>query len=339
MVATIGTGMSWLVDDLLRVEQLLLDTAGSSLHPLVSESSTHLIRAGGKRLRPSLVLVCSRAGEAGRRETDLAAAAVELIHLATLYHDDVIDETETRRGAPTVHSKWGVEVAVLAGDYLFAHGSALGAEAGHEVPSILARAVADVCEGQIVETAALSEPRRGVDHYLKTIAGKTGALFRASCEMGATTSDASPEARAALAEYGSHLGLAFQIVDDLLDLIGDPAVTGKVPGHRPQGRRVHAPGPHRGRTGRVPGGRLWIGARSSSIRSSRRSRRPGLSRPPEMPPPTTGVPPRKPLAGPGPGTGKRAWRPSSRASWPSYRLVEGRRTELGLTARRRSCLL
>ena len=222
--------MPWLVDDLLRVEQLLLETAGSSLHPLVSESSTHLIRAGGKRLRPSLVLVCSRAGTPGGRATDLAAAAVELIHLATLYHDDVIDETDTRRGAPTVHSKWGVEVAVLAGDYLFAHGSALGAEAGHEVPAILAKAVADVCEGQIVETAALADPRRGTEHYLATIAGKTAALFRASCEMGATTSEASVEARAALADYGHHLGLAFQIVDDLLDLVGDPAVTGKTPG-------------------------------------------------------------------------------------------------------------
>ena len=230
MAATLDAGIPWLVDDLLRVEQLLLDTAGSSLHPLVSESSTHLIRAGGKRLRPSLVLVCSRAGRPGGRATDLAAAAVELIHLATLYHDDVIDETETRRGAPTVHSKWGVEVAVLAGDYLFAHGSALGAEAGHDVPAILAKAVADVCEGQIVETAALADPRRGTQHYLETIAGKTAALFRASCEMGATTSEAGVEARAALAEYGHHLGLAFQIVDDLLDLVGDPAVTGKAPG-------------------------------------------------------------------------------------------------------------
>ena len=226
----IDAGMPWLVDDLLRVEALLLETAGSSLHPLVSESSTHLIRAGGKRLRPSLVLVCSRAGEPGRRATDLAAAAVELIHLATLYHDDVIDETDTRRGAPTVHSKWGIEVAVLAGDYLFAHGSALGAEAEHEVPHILARAVADVCEGQIVETAALSNPHRGVEHYMKTISGKTAALFRASCEMGATTSGAPSEARSALADYGHHLGLAFQVVDDLLDLIGDPAITGKQPG-------------------------------------------------------------------------------------------------------------
>lgn len=230
MASAIDAGIPWLVDDLIRVEGILLERAGSSLHPLVSESSTHLIRAGGKRLRPSLVLISSHAGEPGRHATDLAAAAVELIHLATLYHDDVIDQTETRRGAPTVHSKWGVEVAVLAGDYLFAHGSSLGAEAGHDVPAILARAVADVCEGQIIETSAMGDPNRGVAHYMRTVGGKTAALFRAACEMGATTSSADRASREALAEYGYHLGVAFQIVDDLLDLAGDPAVTGKAPG-------------------------------------------------------------------------------------------------------------
>lgn len=223
-------GTKWLVEDLLRVEQLLLETAGSSQNPLVSESATHLIHAGGKRLRPALVLICSRAGQPGKPETDRAAAAVEMVHLATLYHDDVIDETETRRGAPTVHSKWGVEVAVLSGDFLFAHGSALGALAGGEVPLILSNAVAAVCEGQIVETTSLNDARRDVSDYLGTIEGKTAALFRASCEMGATTSGAGAEAREALAEYGRQLGLAFQIVDDLLDLVGDPAITGKVPG-------------------------------------------------------------------------------------------------------------
>ncbi|HET7482072.1 MAG TPA: polyprenyl synthetase family protein, partial [Actinomycetota bacterium] len=223
-------GTDWLVDDLLRVEKILLEAAGSSSHALVSESATHLIHAGGKRLRPALVLISSRAGVPGRIETDRAAAAVEMVHLATLYHDDVIDETETRRGAPTVHSKWGTEVAVLSGDFLFAHGSALGALAGGEVPLILSRAVADVCEGQIVETTTLNDPRRDRAAYMTTIEGKTAALFRASCEMGATTSGASPEARAALARYGRDLGLAFQIVDDLLDLVGDPRVTGKTPG-------------------------------------------------------------------------------------------------------------
>ncbi|MBA2725637.1 MAG: polyprenyl synthetase family protein, partial [Actinobacteria bacterium] len=170
---------TWLGGDMARIEGLLLEVAGASKHSLVAEPSTHLINAGGKRLRPALVLLTSHAGEPARRATDLAAAAIELVHLATLYHDDVLDETEVRRGVPTAHSKWGIEVAVLAGDYLFACGSALGADAGGEVPGILARAIAEVCEGQIVETSAVGDPRRAVEDYLETIDKKTGALFRA----------------------------------------------------------------------------------------------------------------------------------------------------------------
>ena len=222
-------GPAWLLDDMLRVEQLLLETAGSSDTPLVGEASTHLLKAGGKRLRPALVLISSRAGEHGKRETDLAAAAIELVHLATLYHDDVIDETDTRRGAPTVHSKWGLEVAILAGDYLFAKGCVLAATAGGAVTGILSSAIAEVCEGQIVETTALGEPTRSPDEYMRTIEQKTAALFGAAGELGAATSDA-PELREPLRTYGRNLGLAFQIVDDLLDLVGDPDVTGKTPG-------------------------------------------------------------------------------------------------------------
>ncbi|MEA2498484.1 MAG: hypothetical protein QOH26_889 [Actinomycetota bacterium] len=213
-----------------RIEDILFRTAGASNHPLVSEPSTHLIKAGGKRLRPALVMLTSRVGERGRASTDAAAAAIELVHLATLYHDDVIDETDMRRGVPTAHSKWGVEVAVLAGDYLFACGSALGADAGGEVPGILARAIAEVCEGQIVETAALGDPRRAVEDHLSTIGKKTGALFRAACELGAATSGVEGDERSALVDYGEQLGLAFQLVDDLLDLVGDPRVIGKEPG-------------------------------------------------------------------------------------------------------------
>ena len=223
-------GPTWLTDDVLRVEQLLMSAAGSSSDGLVTEASTHLIKAGGKRLRPALVLLSSRAGWAGARATDLAAAAVELVHLATLYHDDVIDESDTRRGVPTVHAKWGTEVAVLAGDYLFARGCALGAEAGGEVPGILARAIGEVCEGQIVETTALNDPERGTADYVDTIARKTASLFAAACELGTVTSGAAEEARVALKAYGAELGLAFQIVDDLLDLVGDPDETGKMPG-------------------------------------------------------------------------------------------------------------
>lgn len=220
----------WLVGDMARVEDILMRTAGASQHPLVAEPATHLIKAGGKRMRPALVLLTSRAGEAGRESSDLAAAAVELVHLATLYHDDVMDETEVRRGVPTTHSKWGVEVAVLAGDFLFACGSSLGADAGGEVPGILARAIAEVCEGQIIETASLGDPDRSLDDYFGTIARKTGALFRAACELGASTSGALEPRRAALVSYGTHLGRAFQMVDDLLDLIGDADAIGKTPG-------------------------------------------------------------------------------------------------------------
>jgi len=222
--------MTWLADDVERVENILQDTAGASSHPLVSEACLHLIKAGGKRVRPTLVLLSSHAGEAGRHATDLSAAAAELVHLATLYHDDVMDETETRRGVPTAHSKWGTEVAVLAGDYLFACGCALGADAGGEVPGILARAIAQVCEGQIVETASLNDPHRPVEDYIQTISLKTAALFRASCELGAATSDAAANERSALVTYGEKLGLAFQVVDDVLDLLGDPSVIGKQPG-------------------------------------------------------------------------------------------------------------
>lgn len=223
-------GPTWLVEDMLRIERLMLDTAGASSNPLVGEAASHLLKAGGKRLRPALVMITSRAGTPGARETDLAAAAIELVHVATLYHDDVIDETDTRRGAPTVHSKWGLEVAVLSGDYLFAQGSLLGATAGGEVSAILAGAIAEVCEGQIAETSSLGEARRSPDEYRKTIGQKTAALFAAGCELGAATSGADAERRAALISYGRQLGLAFQVVDDLLDLVGDPDVTGKVPG-------------------------------------------------------------------------------------------------------------
>ena len=220
----------WIDQDIQRVEALLTSTAGASPHRPVSEACLHLVKAGGKRLRPALVLLTSHAGKSGHQTTDMSAAAIELIHLASLYHDDVLDETATRRGVPTAHTRWGIEVAVLAGDYLFAAGCALGAEAGGEVPGILARAIVSVCEGQIVESAALNDPRRSIPDYLETIRLKTAALFAAACELGAVTSGARPSERSAVAAYGGSLGLAFQVVDDILDLVANPEDIGKTPG-------------------------------------------------------------------------------------------------------------
>jgi heptaprenyl diphosphate synthase len=221
---------SWLVEDMLRVEEVMIRAAGGSRHTLVSEASLYLLKAGGKRLRPALVMISSRAGQAGRRESDLAAAALELVHLATLYHDDVIDGTATRRGVATTHSRWDTDIAVLAGDYLFACGSSLGATAAGEVPLILANGISEVCEGQIVETTAVGDAGRSIDEYIGVISMKSAALFRTACELGAATSGATDEDRSHLVTYGESLGLAFQIVDDLLDLIGDEAITGKIPG-------------------------------------------------------------------------------------------------------------
>ncbi|MDQ4058774.1 MAG: polyprenyl synthetase family protein [Actinomycetota bacterium] len=222
-------GPSWLVDDLVRVEDLMRATVGASEHRVVQDAALHLIKAGGKRLRPALVLISSRAGKAGATATDQAAAAIELVHLATLYHDDVIDKTEVRRGAPTAHVLWGNEVAVLVGDYLFACGCGLGARAKGDVPQLLADAIVNVCEGQITETISLGDPHRPVDDYLATIRAKTAALFATGCELGAHTSGAE-DARPALRSYGENLGMAFQVVDDLIDLVGDVRTTGKEPG-------------------------------------------------------------------------------------------------------------
>ena len=220
----------WLVDDLLRVEALLVETAGASEHALVKDPALHLIAAGGKRLRPALVLISSRAGAPGSHETDLSAAAVELVHLATLYHDDVIDETSIRRGVATVSARWGTEIAVLVGDYLFARACELAADAGGEVPGLLARAIAEVCEGQVAETSTVDNTERTVDGYIATVEKKTSALFRVACELGAATSGVSENARAALVTYGLSLGTTFQVVDDLLDLTGSKEVIGKQPG-------------------------------------------------------------------------------------------------------------
>ena len=215
--------------DLERVEAVLLEatTAGT---PFLTESASYLTKAGGKRLRPALVGLSSRLWAGCGPRADSTGAAIELTHLATLYHDDVIDEADTRRGVPSANGKWGNIVAILVGDFLFARASSIAADVGGEVPRVLADAIARVVQGQVRELEHLYDCRRPVDHYYATVDDKTGALLEASARLGAVLGGC-PEGQAErLRLFGAAFGMAFQIADDLLDLSATQEDLGKPPG-------------------------------------------------------------------------------------------------------------
>jgi geranylgeranyl pyrophosphate synthase len=219
-------------DDLERVEQILTEGATGATSFLTS-STTYLMRAGGKRLRPALMVLAAHLGPfQGPADLDVCktAAAIEMTHLATLYHDDVIDEADLRRGVPSVNEKWGNTVAILAGDYLFARSSSIAAEVGGEVPSVLADAIAEVVQGQVRELESAYDVRRSAEQYFATIREKTAALIEASTRLGASLAGCTPAQTAALREFGSVFGFAFQLADDLLDLAATEEELGKPPG-------------------------------------------------------------------------------------------------------------
>jgi len=219
------------------IEQRLTEQVTSS-QAFVDRAARYLIDAGGKRFRPLLVALTGHLGDASRPELIDAAAIVELVHLATLYHDDVIDEAEARRGTPSANARWTNTVAILTGDFLFARASDLSAKLGVEVTRIMAHTLARLCEGQIAEVqgsfGALPEDVPVLpatrEHYLEVIAGKTASLIETSCRYGAMLSGVDDEGVAAAAAYGFEVGMAFQLSDDLIDLIADPEVSGKTPG-------------------------------------------------------------------------------------------------------------
>src|SRR5438128_1987038 len=219
-----------LVDLELRdTEQYLLDVAGSDL-PFVSVLAQHLIRAGGKRLRVALTFLAAGFGDRSpARAEDLRklAAAIELTHLATLHHDDIIDEADTRRGVPSVNTNWSNTLAVLSGDYLFAKSSQLAAEVGGEVPRALAETIAALCEGQVKEIEGAFRTDRSPGEYLEVIERKTARLLSAATYLGARVGGADTETAEIMRRYGTAFGLAYQLVDDLLDLLGDERVIGK----------------------------------------------------------------------------------------------------------------
>ena len=217
-----------LKERLAVVEGRLRDAVGHS-DELADAVSRHLVDAGGKRLRPLLTLLCSELGEADRPEVVDAAVVVELTHLATLYHDDVMDTAPVRRGAPSANQLWGNRVAIITGDLVFARASAIGAEMGHVPIRIIAETFERLCLGQLHETVG---PPLGVDpvaHYLQVLSDKTASLIATAARFGAMFAGCPAEFEAALVAYGEHAGVAFQLADDVIDL-AEAGATGKTPG-------------------------------------------------------------------------------------------------------------
>jgi len=211
------------------VEQLLRDSVKSD-YPFVTEASSHLAAAGGKRFRPLLVLLAAQFGDRHAPGVVPAAVVVELTHLATLYHDDVMDEAPMRRGAPSANSRWDNTVAILTGDFLFAKASQILADLGPEAVRIQARTFERLCTGQIRETVGPAVGDDPVEHYLSVVADKTGSLIATSGRFGAMLSGADDATVDVLTRFGERVGVAFQLADDLLDVASDSAESGKTPG-------------------------------------------------------------------------------------------------------------
>jgi heptaprenyl diphosphate synthase len=215
--------------DLERVEAALQRAVDSS-QPLVRQAARHLLAAGGKRFRPMLALLCARLGEPSDPRVIPCAVALELTHVATLYHDDVIDEATLRRGAPSANARFDNTVAVLAGDYLFARASGIAAELGPYVSRMLADTIAEVCEGQIMECEGAGSDRQSLERYLVVVERKTAALLATSCHLGAWLAGAPEAAVRAVTAFGRAFGVAFQLSDDVLDVTAREEESGKRPG-------------------------------------------------------------------------------------------------------------
>jgi heptaprenyl diphosphate synthase len=209
-----------------------------SEHPLVAEAAVHLMDAGGKRFRPILVALAAQAGHGGTAAVNNtagdkvvgAAVVVELTHLATLYHDDVMDEADVRRSAPSANKRWSNSVAILVGDYLFARAASVAADLGPEAVRIQAATFARLVHGQIAETVGPAAGQDAVGHLLHVVAEKTGSLIATSARFGAMFGGATPPQVDALARYGELIGIAFQLSDDLIDISSESVQSGKTPG-------------------------------------------------------------------------------------------------------------
>lgn len=219
-----------LSDRMAVVEDALVGHVQSRA-PFVTAAASHLMSAGGKRFRPLLVLLAAETGDrADSDEVVTAACVVELTHLASLYHDDVMDEADLRRGAASANARWDNHVAILTGDFLFSKSSELTAELGADAVRIQAQTFTRLVEGQIMETVQPGPGEDPLAHYLDVVAGKTGSLLATSALYGARFGGASPEVEQALTSYGEIVGSAFQLSDDILDIASESDESGKTPG-------------------------------------------------------------------------------------------------------------
>ena len=212
-----------------QVEELLSSHIQGE-YPLVVETSRHLVEAGGKRFRPLITLLASHFGNGQNREVIEAAVVCELTHVATLYHDDVMDEAPLRRGVESANNRWGNTVAILTGDYLFSKASDLLADLGPEAVRLQAKTFERLVIGQIQETQG---PANGADplaHYIQVVANKTGSLIATSARFGALLSGADKTTVETLTNFGEKIGIAFQLADDVIDIASESAQSGKTPG-------------------------------------------------------------------------------------------------------------
>ena len=218
--------------DRQRVEQALLGAVRTP-DAYLTEIASHLISAGGKRLRPVFTIVASQVGndEPASEEAIAGGISCELVHLGSLYHDDVMDESTQRRGVETVNAKWGNLQAILAGDFLLAKASEIAASLGTEVAALLARTIGHLCAGQIEELRHTYNVNRPVDAYLSSIDGKTASLYATAARIGGLVAGHERTVVDALTNYGTAYGMVFQIVDDVLDLTATDAQLGKPAGH------------------------------------------------------------------------------------------------------------
>lgn len=212
-----------------QVEGVLHTVVHSDVE-FVQATALHLVEAGGKRIRPLFTLLAAQFGDPKRQDVITAAAAVELVHIATLYHDDVMDEATMRRGAVSANARWDNTVAILAGDYLFAHASRLVSDLGTDAARIIAETFAELVSGQMRETIGPGPGDDRIEHYLSVIAQKTGSLIATAGRFGGMCSGAPDEYVGALRRYGEIVGAAFQISDDVIDIASPATESGKTPG-------------------------------------------------------------------------------------------------------------